>query len=140
MRAGDRLITAEQVQGLNSDGAAKALVIRTLPNTEGKRSKEYSGSNPPYLHVDAMRSLVAQGFEHVLIDLPSVDRESDEGLLESHHVFWNYPQDPAYHRTITELIYVPNNVEDGLYMLNLQVAAFANDAAPSRPVLYKSMT
>jgi hypothetical protein len=38
--------------------------------------------------------------------------------------------------TITELIYVPAEVNDGLYLLNLQVAPFVADAAPSRPVLY----
>lgn len=139
MRQGDKAILPQQVADLNPNGETTALVIRTLPNAEEKKSKTYSGSNPPYIHVDAMRSLVAQGFEHILIDLPSVDRELDEGLLESHHVFWDYPNNPQYHRTITELIYVPENVKDGLYLLNLQVAAFANDAAPSRPVLYKPM-
>jgi hypothetical protein len=38
--------------------------------------------------------------------------------------------------TITELIFVPNTAMDGLYLLNLQVAAFENDAAPSRPVIF----
>ena len=39
--------------------------------------------------------------------------------------------------TITELIYVPNNVADGEYLLNLQVASFDTDASPSRPILFK---
>ncbi|MGH7784095.1 MAG: cyclase family protein, partial [Candidatus Binatia bacterium] len=39
--------------------------------------------------------------------------------------------------TITELIYVPNEVEDGECLLNLQIAPFAADASPSRPVLFK---
>jgi len=46
------------------------------------------------------------------------------------------PENPDYTRTITELIYVPNSVTDGEYLLELQVAAFENDASPSRPVLY----
>lgn len=138
-KAGDRVLLPHQLEGLNPDGKANAVIIRTAPNTDAKRSQVYSGSNPPYLHLDAMRKLVEQGFEHVLIDLPSVDRELDEGLLECHHLFWNYPEDPHYHRTITELIYAPDSIADGFYLLNLQVAPFRNDAAPSRPVLYRPL-
>jgi hypothetical protein len=72
-----------------------------------------------------------------LIDLPSVDRECDGGDLVFHHAFWEVPQNPNHERTITELIYVRNEVEDGKYILELQVAPFKNDAAPSRPILYK---
>jgi hypothetical protein len=43
---------------------------------------------------------------------------------------------PRYSATITELIYVPDGVEDGLYLLNLQVPNLRTDAVPSRPVLY----
>jgi hypothetical protein len=39
--------------------------------------------------------------------------------------------------TITELIFVENEVRDGSYLLNLQMASFVNDASPSKPVLYK---
>jgi len=56
--------------------------------------------------------------------------------LAFHHSFWEVPENPNFIRTITELIYVDNSIEDGTYVLSLQVAAFANDAAPSRPVLY----
>ncbi len=37
----------------------------------------------------------------------------------------------------TELIFVRDEVEDGSYLLNLQIASFENDASPSKPVLYK---
>jgi hypothetical protein len=40
-------------------------------------------------------------------------------------------------KTVTELIHVSPSLPDGQYMLNLQVAAFASDAAPSRPILYE---
>ncbi len=40
--------------------------------------------------------------------------------------------------TITELIFVPNKIRDDDYILNLQIASFENDAAPSKPVLYKT--
>ena len=37
----------------------------------------------------------------------------------------------------SELIFVENKIKDGNYILNLQVASFNNDAAPSRPIIYK---
>jgi len=72
-----------------------------------------------------------------LVDMPSVDREEDQGKLLAHHAFWNYPKQPRMHATITEMIYADSSIADGMYMLNLQVASFRNDAAPSRPVLYR---
>jgi hypothetical protein len=33
-----------------------AIVIRTLPNLEGKKHLKYSNTNPPYLEEDAARS------------------------------------------------------------------------------------
>jgi hypothetical protein len=59
--------------------------------------------------------IVNLGYEHVMIDTPSVDREVDEGKLACHHIFWDYPDNPQTHRSITELIYVPDSVKDGLY-------------------------
>ena len=72
----------------------------------------------------------------MLLDLPSVDKEIDGGVLAFHHAFWNVPNHPDSSRTITELIYVPNELSDGAYLLELQVSNFENDAAPSRPILY----
>jgi len=80
--------------------------------------------------------MASVGIEHLLLDLPSVDRESDGGALAAHRAFWRYPDAPRMEATITEFIYVPDAVVDGLYYLNLQVAPFENDASPSRPVLY----
>jgi hypothetical protein len=78
------------------------------------------------------------GVNHLLIDTPSVDREEDGGELLAHHAFWNVPDEPRYRATITELIYVPDEIEDGPYILNIQMAPFENDASPSRPVLYRN--
>jgi hypothetical protein len=75
--------------------------------------------------------------EHLLIDMPSIDREMDEGKLLAHHAFWQYPENTQFHKTITEFIYVNNEIIDGTYLLNLQIASFENDASPSKPVLYK---
>ena len=68
--------------------------------------------------------------------MPSVDRENDNGALAFHHAFWQVPQNPQFHKTITELVYVPDSLPDGDYILNLQTAPFENDASPSRPLLF----
>lgn len=133
----DEVITKEAVQELLKPGQVEALIIRTLPNTIAKRSKKYSHTNPPYLEESAAKYIRECGVEHLLVDLPSVDKEKDEGKLLAHKAFWNYPKNTRLEATITELVYVPSKVEDGLYFLNLQPASFENDAAPSKPVLYK---
>jgi hypothetical protein len=60
----------------------------------------------------------------------------DGGKLTAHHGYWNYPAQPRMNATITELIYVPEKVKDGNYLLNLMITSFENDASPSKPVLY----
>ena len=67
----------------------------------------------------------------------NLHKENDGGELAFHHKFWNVPSKPNLERTITELAYIPKDIEDGEYVLNLQVAPFENDATPSKPVLYK---
>ncbi len=134
---GDLVITAEHIQNCLAEKHPEALVIRTISNPASKIDMQYSGTNPPYITEDAMRFIVTLGVEHLLIDLPSVDREKDEGKLTAHHIFWDYPNNTQLQKTITELIYVPNDVLDGTYLLNLQIASFENDATPSKPVLYK---
>lgn len=133
---GDYVITARHIRDTLGDKRPEALVIRTISNPASKIDMQYSGTNPPYLTGDAMRLIVEFGIEHLLIDLPSVDKEKDEGKVAAHHIFWDYPNNPQWHKTITELIYVPNDVLDGSYLLNLQIASFENDATPSKPVIY----
>jgi arylformamidase len=116
---------------------AKALIIRTLPNTNEKLTKSYSGKNPPYISVGAMQEIVRAGIEHLLIDLPSVDKEKDDGLVASHKVFWDINNVPRKQATITEMVFINNDIQDGLYLLNIQVPSFELDAAPSKPVIYK---
>lgn len=132
---GDLIITAEQLSNALGADIPEAVVIRTLPNT-GKTDAVYSNSNPPYLTEEAAIWLRNNGVDHLLLDLPSVDREEDQGELKAHHAFWNYPEAPRHHATITELIYVPDSISDGLYLLEIGMAPFENDASPSRPVLY----
>jgi kynurenine formamidase len=133
---GDRVVLREQLEAVFREGDAEALVLRTLPNDALKRHTRYSGANPPYVHHEAMAYLVDCGVLHFLTDLPSVDREEDNGALLAHRAFWRYPEAVRVGATITELVYVPQEVPDGLYLLDLQTAAFELDAVPSRPILY----
>jgi hypothetical protein len=131
---GDWVVSEESLEGFDLN--VEALIIRTKPNDASKCTRQYSGTNFPYLTIGAMQRIVDAGVQHLLIDLPSVDREEDGGALAAHHLFWNVPSEPNFQKTITELIYVPNEIIDGEYVLNLQLSNFANDAAPSRPMLF----
>ncbi len=133
----DQIISAQQIKSMLKGRSPQALIIRTLPNTSSKRSRKYSNTNWPYLHKKAARYIKKAGIKHLLIDLPSVDKEKDDGQLLAHKAFWNFPKAPRLDATITEFIYVPNTIKDGSYLLNLQIAPFHNDASPSKPVLYK---
>lgn len=132
----DFIITKAQLASLLEGVQTEALIIRTLPNQIDKKHKNYSSSNPPYIELEAIEVLNQAGIEHLLIDLPSVDREQDGGALAFHHAFWQVPENPQFHKTITEFIYVSDEIADGKYILNLQTAPFENDATPSRPVLF----
>ncbi|WP_298140349.1 cyclase family protein [Flavobacterium sp.] len=141
----DLVITLENIStalDITNRNNPEALVIRTLPNSESKKHKNYSKSNPPYLSEEAAIFIREIGIQHLLIDLPSVDREEDEGKLLAHKAFWNVKDinnlndDARLNCTITEMIFVENEIQDGSYILNLQIASFENDASPSKPILY----
>lgn len=132
----DGVITLDHFREGIGERVPEALVLRTLPNDPTKATRNWTGTNPPYLEAQGCAWLRSIGVKHLLLDLPSVDREHDEGLLAAHHAFWNYPEATDGQRTITEMIHVPDAAPDGEYLLELQVANFVNDAAPSRPVLY----
>ncbi|MES2590992.1 MAG: cyclase family protein [Bacteroidota bacterium] len=134
---GDLVITKKHIENCLGEKRPEALIIRTLDNSLSKINKHYSNTNPPYLQHEAAELINDLGIDHLLIDLPSVDKEVDGGKLSAHHAFWQYPHNTRLNRTITEMIYVPNNVFDGTYLLNLQIASFENDASPSKPVLYQ---
>ncbi len=133
----DFVFSKQQITYLMEDKAPEALIIRTIPNTSEKKSKQYSNTNWPYLQTDAVEYIRKKGVKHLLIDQPSVDREKDDGQLMAHKTFWDIEGTIRKDCTITELIFVPNKVKDGPYILNLQIAPFENDAAPSKPILYK---
>ncbi|UOB19082.1 cyclase family protein [Abyssalbus ytuae] len=133
----DAVITKEQVEKALGSIHPEALIIRTLPNTEEKHTKQYSHSNPPYLLEETAVYLRETGVKHLLVDLPSVDKEKDEGKLLAHKAFWNFNKEVRLDATITEFIFVPDEIKDGSFFVNMQVAPFENDASPSRPVLFK---
>lgn len=139
----DAVITKNQLEKALNGKTTEALIIRTFPNLENKKHQNYSNTNPPYLSEEAAIFIRESGIQHLLIDLPSVDKEHDEGKLVSHKAFWNVKDvnnlnaDARLNCTITEMIFVPNEVQDESYLLNLQIASFENDASPSKPVLYK---
>ena len=132
---GDLIILEDQLQEALQK-KPEAIIIRTSPNTNSKLNLQYSNTNPPYLCDKAALAIRNAGIKHLLIDLPSVDREHDGGKMLSHRQFWNYPDAPRKDATITELIYVPDTIEDGRYLLEIQIAPFVNDASPSKPTLY----
>lgn len=142
---GDALITrralVEKLRMLDDEDFHQALVIRSLPNSPSKRTRGYVTA--PYFSNEAMTEIVREGVEHLLVDVPSVDRMEDEGRLSNHRLFWELPPEShdlnrckAPSRTITELIFVADDIRDGYYLLNLQIAPFRGDAAPSRPLLF----
>ena len=138
-RGDDYVISAKQLQFAIGNKKREALVVRTMPNTSDKKTRQYSNTNWTYFEEDAIKLLVKKGIKHLLVDLPSVDREEDGGELKGHNAFWNTKGVIRKDATITEFIYVSNKIEDGAYILNLQIAPFENDATPSKPVLYKIM-
>ncbi|CAL2095332.1 Metal-dependent hydrolase [Tenacibaculum sp. 190524A02b] len=137
LKNSDAVITKEQIRRLIDLKNIEAIIIRTLPNNKEKKSARYSNTNPPYLLEEAATYLKEKGIKHLLVDLPSVDKEKDEGKLLAHNAFWNTGGKIRFDATITEFIYVNNEVKDGTYFLNLMVAPFENDATPSKPILYE---
>ncbi|MFA9188547.1 cyclase family protein [Flavobacterium magnesitis] len=137
------VITKNQLEPLLNGKTPEALIIRTLPNLANKKHQNYSNTNPPYLSEEAAIFICESGIQHLLIDLPSVDKEYDEGKLLAHKAFWNVKDvtnlnaDARLNCTITEMIFVADTVLDGSYFLNLQIASFENDASPSKPILFK---
>jgi len=143
---GDRLIKRAALEALwraDMPFAPCALIVRTLPNDADKRTRDYTGRNPPYLSQQAAHWLVSRGIVHLVVDVPSIDRTHDAGRLTAHRIFFGLPpgsvQLAAAMRataTITELAFVPDAAGDGCYLLQLQVPALDGDAVPCRPLLY----
>ena len=86
--------------------------------------------NPPYLDAGFAERLVDAGVEHLLLDLPSVDREIDGGVLRAITPFLGLGPTLGGCRHFRALS-VPMGLSAGPGLLALQVSPFINDAAPS---------
>ena len=128
--------------GAEPDPLVQALVVRTLPNQASKRSRDY-GQQPDYpvFSTEAITWLARSPMKHLLVDTPSLDRADDGGRLSNHRIWWGL-EDPEWElnpaaRSITEMIYVQDDMKDGLYWLQLGLSPIVSDATPSRPMLYQ---
>ncbi len=130
----DKVVFSEQLEGKLRD-EIEALVIRCT-TTDISNFHNFSESNPPYLHVKTMEYMRDHGVAHLLFDQPSVDKEYDGGKLASHRAFWQQKDNATIKNTITELIRVPDQIEDGLYLLQIELSPIHMDAVPSMPYLY----
>lgn len=133
----DKVIFWEQIEPLLLKHLPlEALIIRTLPNELSKKTRNYNQTNPPYLDSKIGEKLAERNILHLLVDLPSVDKEIDGGKLAMHKAFWQYPHAIRHTATITELIFVENHIPDGIYLLNLQIISLETDASPSKPIIF----
>lgn len=139
-KRGDAVVSLSSLQRAVTEVSTEALIVRTLPNDSLKRTKVYSGTNFPFFEPGALQWLAENGVRHLLVDLPSVDREEDGGQLLAHRSFWYRNGMRDERATITELVYIEDTVEDGYYWLHVESATLVNDATPSRPVLYPIST
>ncbi|HEX4972295.1 MAG TPA: cyclase family protein [Steroidobacteraceae bacterium] len=119
----------------------RALVMRTQPNSRSKLERNYDRTPAPYFDTEAMHWIVSNGIAALVVDLPSLDR-GDDAQLTTHRIFWGLApaatsaaQATRPTATVTELAFIDDSIADGPYLLNLQVAPFVADAAPSRPIL-----
>ena len=60
----------------------------------------------------------------------TIDKTDDGGVLGNHRSFFNKGD------TISELLYIPNNLLDGFGFLQIQIPNWSLDSAPSRPIFF----
>lgn len=145
LEAGDEIITRKTLEAvLQGKPSVPGLIIRTLPNYKTKRVRKYDESNqPPFFSCQAIHYLVELGIRHLLVDLPSLDRLYDDGMMSNHRLYWSIEagskdlsSQTDIGRTVTEMIFVEDELKDGLYAVNLQIPPMLSDAVPSNPVLF----
>ena len=132
----DRVILKEQLEAVLTH-ETDCLMIRTLPNEKEKLHRNYSNTNFSYLDVHCVEIMEKYNVRHLIVDQPSVDRENDKGRLAFHKAFWKTENDaPRYHSAIIEFAYFADEIPDGDYFVNIQVAPIENDASLCRPILF----
>ena len=50
------------------ENVPEAIIIRTIPNSEDKKSKNYSNTNPPYLEEAAAVFIREKGIINILLN------------------------------------------------------------------------
>jgi len=129
----DKVVRLKALQDKWQPEGEEALIIATGAYPHGH---DFTNTNPPYFEPELMSYVREHQVRHFLTDLPSVDKEDDGGLLKAHNAFWPDGNPVSGGATISEMLMIPSSLEEGLYLLNLQIPALENDAAPSRPVVY----
>jgi len=126
---GEFVITKQSIQK-KIDQSHSALIIRTIPNDKSKISRNYDKITAPFFTHQAIDYIASAGVEHLLVDLPSVDKADDEGKLGNHKRFFKYG------KTISEMLFINDSIDDGFGFLQIQIPNWALDAVPSRPIFY----
>jgi len=126
---GELVITKQSIQK-KVDQSHSALIIRTIPNDKSKISRNYDKITAPFFTHQAIDYIASAGVEHLLVDLPSVDKADDGGKLGNHKRFFKYG------KTISELLFINDSIDDGFGFLQIQIPNWALDAVPSRPIFY----
>lgn len=135
---GDSIILLDEIKSKIKHPTANSLIIRTLPNNKNtKQNARYSGANPPYLEPEVGNWLNKNNYQHLIVDLPSVDKEIDGGELLVHRSFFGFPNSIRKQSTITELAFIDSNIIDDLYIIQFNIININLDASPSMPLLYK---
>jgi len=141
-----QLLTLAELTGHQADqclSLGEALLVRTLPNPADKTSRDYSAQpGYPVFSTEALTWLSSQPLKHLLVDTPSLDLAQDHGRMSNHRLWWGDNAGPVaddfdpQRRSLTEMIYIPDDIQDGAYWLHLELSPILSDACSSRPVIY----
>ena len=126
----DSIVIGKELIKNKISTSCQALIIRTLPNDQSKISRNYDDQPAPFFTNDAIHYVNKLGIMHLLVDVPSIDKPDDGGRLGNHRLFFDRGD------TISELLYIPNDLLDGFGFLQIQVPNWNLDSAPSRPIFF----
>ena len=51
---------------------------------------QYSINPAPFFTNDAIKYLSSLNIQHLIVDIPSIDRMNDNGILGNHRIFWGF--------------------------------------------------
>lgn len=131
------------VDAIPGGDQTEAIIVRLDYDRVDLASATWSGNAPPYFTQEAITWLARGPWVHLVTEIPSLDRDDDDGAMFNHRAWWGLSEDTTSivdalrgDRSVTEMACVPERVHDGLWLLALELPAFLLDAAPSRPRLY----